>query len=97
VKLWNAKFTLSLAVVALFLLDAFWLGPDPVTGAARHLVPYADTGVASFAFLLSLLYVISHGWQFLTARVRGAAPRAEEPAPSKRRKKGRGADARKAR
>jgi len=97
VKLWNWKFTLSLVVVAVFLLDAFWLGPDPVTGAARHLVPYADTGVASFAFLLSLLYVISHGWQRLIARVRGAAPAPGEPVPSKRRKKRRGADARKAR
>ncbi len=95
-RLWNWKFTLSLTVVAVFLLDAFWLGPDPVTGAARHLVPYADTGIASFAFLLSLLYVISHGWQRLMARVRGV-PCEKEAAPPKRRKKRRGADVRKAR
>ena len=92
-KLWNWKFTLSLAVVAVFLFDAFWLGPDPVTGAARHLVPYADTGVASFAFLLSLLYVISHGWQCLMARMRGV-PRAEETALPKQRRKRRGAGVR---
>jgi len=84
-KLWTWKFDLSLAVVAAFLLDAFWLGPDPVTGHARHLLPGADTGIASFAFLLSLLYILSHGWQCMMARVRGQRP--EEPETSRHKKK----------
>lgn len=63
-KLWTPKFIGALVVVAIFFVDAFALGPDPVTGAARHVLPGADTGVASFIFLLVLLYVISHvgGW-----------------------------------
>jgi len=86
VKLWTPKFVLSLLAVALFLLDAFWLGPDPVTGHARHVLPYADTGVASFVFLLALLYVLSHGWQWVTARLRRSRV---EDGPPPRRSRGR--------
>lgn len=82
-RLWTPKFVLSLAVVAVFLFDAFFLGPDPVTGHARHVVPYADTGIASFAFLLGLLYVLSHGWQWTLARLRGT-PEPAEDKPSQR-------------
>jgi len=96
VKLWNWKFTLSLVVVAAFLVDAFWLGPDPVTGSARHLIPYADTGVASFAFLLSVLYVISHGWHQLMLRLRGAGGGEEAVRPKGKRGR-RGGSGRKAR
>lgn len=91
-KLWNWKFTLSVLVVAVFLLDSFWRAPDPVTHHARHLLEregkaYLDTGIASFAFLLSLLYVLSHGWQRLMARLRGRPLEPEEPQEKKRRKK----------
>jgi len=89
VKLWNWKFALSLAVVVVFLADAFWRGPDPVTGRAQHVVPYADSGIASFAFLLGLLYVLSHGWQCLMARIRGQKPPEplEEPKRKHRRRR----------
>jgi len=85
VRLWTWKFALSLAVVAVFLLDAFWRGPHPVTGHARHVVPYADTGIASFAFLFGLLYVFSHGWQWGKAWVRGERP--PEPVEPKRKRR----------
>ena len=85
-RFWTWKLAASLVLVALFLFDAFWLGPDPITGQARHVLPYADTGVASFVFLLALLYVISHAGQYGLRRWRG---RNEEPqkAPDKRRRK----------
>ncbi len=87
-RLWNWKFVLSLVVVAVFLFDALWLGPNPVGGAAQHalkdVLPYTDTGFAAFAFLLSVLYILSHGWQWAKARVRG--PRTAE-APQPKRKK----------
>lgn len=87
-RLWTWKFGLSLAVVAAFLFDAFCLGPDPVTGHARHVVPYADTGVASFAFLLGLLFVLSHGWQWVMAWARGqGAPEPEAPRRRRRRRR----------
>jgi hypothetical protein len=87
-RLWTWKFALSVLVVVVFLADAFWLGPDPVTGHARHKVPYADSGIASFAFLLSLLYVFSHGWQCVMSRVRGQPPKPpEEPKRRKRRRR----------
>ena len=85
-RFWTWKLAASLVLVALFLFDAFWLGPDPVTGHARHVLPYADTGVASFVFLLALLYVVSHaghcGLRWL--RGRNEAP---QKAPDKRRRK----------
>ena len=85
-KLWNWKFALSLAVVVVFLADAFWHGPDPVTGHARHAVPYADSGIASFAFLLGVLYVLSHGWQCLMVRIRGQK-QPEPPQEPKRKRR----------
>jgi hypothetical protein len=89
VSLWTWKFALSLAVVALFLLDALLLRPDPVTGHARHalsdIIPYMDSGIASFAFLFSVLYIFSHGWQCAKAWVRGE--RKPEPVEPRRRRK----------
>ena len=69
-RLWTWKFAASLVVLAAFVVDAAWRGPDPYTGRARHFLPYADTGAASFIFLLALLYVLSHGGQWLHRRLR---------------------------
>ena len=85
-RFWTWKFAASLVLVALFLFDAFWLGPDAVTGHARHVLPYADTGVASFVFLLALLYAISHAGQQTLARLRGRREEPQKP-PEKRRRK----------
>jgi len=86
VRLWTPKFGLGLIVLVAFLCDAFWRGPDPITGAARHVLPFADTGIASFVFLLDFLYVVSHFGQWVLSKVRRV--RAPEPeAPKKGRKK----------
>jgi len=69
-RLWTWKFAASLAVMAAFIVDAAWRGPDPFTGRARHFLPYADTGVASFVFLLVVLYVFSHVGQWLHRRLK---------------------------
>ncbi len=69
-RLWTWKFAASLALLVAFAVDAAWRGPDPYTGRARHFLPYADTGVASFVFLLALLYVLSHAGQWVHRRLR---------------------------
>jgi len=69
-RLWTWKFAASLGILVAFVVDAAWRGPDPYTGRARHFLPYADTGVASFVFLLALLYVCSHCGQWVHRQVR---------------------------
>ena len=94
-RLWTPKFIGSLVVVAIFFFDAFALGPDPVTGAARHVLPGADTGVASFIFLLVLLYAISHigGWtlakfrHWRTGGESGAPPATTRPHDPRQRRR----------
>jgi hypothetical protein len=84
VKLWTLKFIGALAVLAVFLWDAWWLGPDPVTGHARHpVLPYADTGAASFVFLLVSLYIFSHVGQWTKSKLW----RRPEPVPAEPKKK----------
>jgi len=82
VKFWTWKFIAALVVLAAFVADATCLGRDPYTSESRHLLPFADTGAASFVFLLVILYVFSHigGWVYRKFRP-GPAPE-----PSKQKK-----------
>lgn len=89
-KLWTWKLGAALALLALFLFDAFWRGPNPVTGEARHVFPFADTGIASFVFLLVILYVVTHVGQWVfTAfrRWRTGEPKEEEKKKERRRRR----------
>jgi len=83
VRFWTWKFSLALLLVAVFVLVALPLGlaTDPDTGEAKPLLPtLTESGVASFVFLLLIIYVISHsgGWVLAKFRDRGKPPPAEE-------------------
>ena len=87
-KLWTARFGGALAVIAIFLIDAWWYGPDPTTGEPRHILPYMDTGIASFVFLLVFLFAISHfGTWALALFRRRSQPAGEAPKKGMRRSK----------
>jgi len=90
VKFWTGKFVAALVVVAVFLLDAWWLGPDPSTGEPRHILPYMNTGVASFVFLLVLLFTLSHtgGWVLSKFRRAGSGEAEGAKAQGQKRKRG---------
>jgi hypothetical protein len=78
VRFWTWKFVIALAIVAALVMDARWFPPDPYTGQPRHLLPFTDSGAAPFAFLLSLLYVISHAGGWVLAKFRGSGADAED-------------------
>ncbi|MFP4058384.1 MAG: hypothetical protein ACLF0G_16070 [Candidatus Brocadiia bacterium] len=83
-KFWNWKFILALVIVVAMVVDATWKGPDPTTGEPRHLLPYTGGTPASFVFLLSVLYVLSHAGGWVLAKFRSLGQRKR---PSGRRSK----------
>ena len=88
-KLWTPKFLASLGVIVLFLTDAALRSPDRHTGHVRPLLPYMDTGLGSFVFLIVVLYVLSHlgQWVLMKVRHRGEAPQPEPPDGKRKRRK----------
>jgi hypothetical protein len=86
VKLWTWKFAAALVVLIAFLLLALPLATDPATGEKGPLLPFTESGVASFIFLIDLLIVVAHVGSWVMHRFHGEKP-AEPDDRKKRRKK----------
>jgi len=87
VRFWTWKFTAAFALTVLFVLIALPLGlaTDPVTGDPAPLLPkLTESGVASFVFLLLVLYTISHAGSWVLAKFRG---RSQGPPPEEERRR----------
>jgi hypothetical protein len=94
VKLWTWRFVAAFIVLVTFVLDAIgfnrhWFGVHELTGRPKHMLPRADTGVASFIFLLVALYVISHAgsWVLAAFRRRGQEPNGKQREEGRRRRR----------
>lgn len=71
-RFWTWKFVTALIIVAALVVDAQWHELDPYTHRRPHLFSYTDSWIAPFAFLLSLLFVVSHTGGWVLAKFRGA-------------------------
>lgn len=89
-KLWTPAFALALALTVFFGLVALPLGlrTDPETGEAIPLLKeLTESGIASFVFLLLMIYVISHAGSWTVARIRQRGK--PEPAEETKGRRGR--------